>query len=166
MEEKIFEGKIDKWAIQPKRSGDGEFLKLQIDGKFFNFFDIGFFEDNKDKFKVNSEVKVIYFDSPWSDPSGKPMTSHTIQTVEFKQTASATAVKPLQEFQKATELKPVEENDIETMMEKCIQIARKLTEEHHIPLSDTNGKYVPFFTSDNVTSICNTLFIESSKRCR
>ena len=151
---KTIKGKIDKWSMESKRDG-GKFIKLIIGGKTYNFFDMKFFQENEPKFKIENEIEISYWDKQLSGEYGV-YTTHTIEEIKFLETVPIQ--KPVTEFAKASE--PVEPDDIETLMKNCLRIAIELTDKY----KDDDGNCL--FSSEDVRTICNSLFMESCKRRR
>jgi hypothetical protein len=153
MEEREFKtvkGKIDKWSMEPKKAG-GRFLKVLVNGKTYNFFDTEFFEQNEAKFKFGNDVEITYWDSPWTGEDGVKRVSHTVEKIEFS-IENPTVQKPVTEFAKASEVPPVQEDDIETIMKKCVRIAVDITDKY----KDDDGNCL--FSSDNVIEIAIAMF--------
>jgi hypothetical protein len=155
MEKKEFKGKLEVWGIQPKRSGDGEFVKLRINGKQFNLFDMELFGQVKPEMKIGQDISVLYTDSTW-EFNGKQQVSHVIEDIAF----TPEGAKKLEDFSKATEVERPKEYDLDIMMNNCVRIAMDIAEKY----KNDNGD--SFFSSDNVTSMANSMFIESNKRIR
>jgi hypothetical protein len=151
MEEREFKtvkGKIDKWSMEPKRDG-GKFLKLNIAGKTYNLFDMEFFDQNEAKFKIGNEIEITFWDKQLIGEHGA-YTTHTVEKIEFLEITPVQ--KPVTEFAKASEVPPIQEDDIETIMKKCVRMAVDITDKY----KDDDGNCL--FSSDNVIEITIAMF--------
>jgi len=140
------EGKIEEASL--KKGQKGSYWEFKISGRIFRLFKEDLF-DQAAKLCLEQPVAVDYFDNEWgSNPvTGKPNVSHVINSIEA-----------VNGFQKGGEVASAQaEIPIEDLMSFCVETAIKVTS---IYLEKVK------FTSDNVTSITNTLFIELNKRRR
>jgi hypothetical protein len=167
MEEMTFEGKIEDIAVKPKKTG-GDYLKLKVSGKTFNFFDIGFYEKNKANFKIGSVVSIIFMTNTFTADDGTERTSNTANAIAFDGIKADSKAfmpekpiqKPVADFVQASQTTQTQEDSIETIMKNCLRIAMEITQKYR------NDEGNDYFNTDNVTSICNSMFIEVCKRRR
>lgn len=146
-----FKGKIEDIAVKPTTKGT-EYVKLKISGRTFNFYDMKLYAEHKSNFKIGNNIDIVYFDSKWKGDDGTERTSHTMTTFAFGQ------VEP--NFAQATQTTLTPEDDIETMMRESVRIAMEITQKYRNP-DDS-----PFFPSEDVRTMANTIFMEACKRRR
>jgi hypothetical protein len=161
MEELTFEGKIEDMAVKPKKP-EGEFVKLKVSGKTFNFFDMGFYEQHKGLFKVGAEISIVYMVNTFTTEDGQTRTSNTANAIAFTGIKDAIGKPiphpgtPIQSIpQKTIEVfkKEEDESSVESIMEKCLIKSFGILEKFDIP-----------FTPEDIRTVAISLFIESCKR--
>lgn len=165
MEELTFEGKIEDIAVKPKKTGTGDFVKLKVNGKTFNFFDYGYYDKMRSNFKVGAEVSIVYMTNTFTADDGSERTSNTANAIAFDRIKDVKAFMPEKAIQKTVEVfkedkveSPQDEDDIEWLMGEAVRIAWKITQNY----KDEDG--VPFFPPADVRTIADTMFMEACKR--
>lgn len=152
MEELTFEGKIEDIAIKPKKP-EGEFVKLKVNGKTFNFFDMGFYEKNKPNFKIGAEISIVYMVNTFSTDEGT-RTSNTANAIAFTGIKSPITQKTVEVFQEEKD-----EGSVEIIMEKCLYKSFNM-------LNDLGKRFDIMFTPEDVRTVGVAMFIEACKRGR
>ena len=157
-----FKGKIEDIAVKPTTKGT-EYVKLKVNGRTFNFYDMKLYYENKSNFKIGANINIVYFDSKWKGDDGMERTSHTMTTFTFGQadlTNPAEGMKSVSDFVQATQTTLTPEDDIESMMRESVRMAMEITQKYR------NSDDSPFFPSEDVRTMANTIFMEACKRRR
>lgn len=66
MEGKLtYSGTLDELVVTAGKKGD--YIKMKINGKIFNFFDMDYYNQHKELFKLGSTCEVIYYVSKYGE---------------------------------------------------------------------------------------------------